>query len=118
MKGKEGSGGVSELLLLVRLLVSSGQRRITAHAHKRLADHAISLKAALEGLSTALVVEEYPNYYAGPAVLVLQPATDGRPLHVLWGMPKSGEQCAYMITAYRPDPQEWADGFLKRKPME
>ena len=109
---------MSELLLRVQTLVSSGQRRITAHAHKRLSDHAITLNAALDGLAAALVVEEYPHYYAGPAVLVLQHGTDGHPLHVLWGLPKSGEQIAYMITAYRPDPQEWADGFLKRKPME
>ena len=106
------------LLGLVRPLVQRGQRRITAHAHKRLVDHAIPLGTALEGLTAAVVVEEYPNYYAGPAVLVLQYDADDRPFHVLWGMPGSGEQCAYMVTAYRPDPQDWADGFLKRKPMK
>ena len=107
---------MSELLDEIKRLVGFDNRTITAHAHKRLADHSITLLNALEGVAGATELEAYPDYYAGPAVLCLQSDGDGRAIHVLWGMPATGEAHAYMITAYRPDPAHWTDGFRRRRP--
>ena len=107
---------MSSLLDSIRALVRSGAYRITAHGHKELVKDGILIETALAGIDDAIAIEEYPDYYAGPAVLVLQLDEDRRPLHVLWGTPKSGEETAYLITAYRPDPLKWQDGFLKRRP--
>jgi hypothetical protein len=107
---------VSGLLGEIKRLVASGNRTITAHAHKRLADHNVMLLDALEGVVGAVELETYPDYYAGPSVLCLQSDGDGHAIHVLWGMLASGGQHAYMITAYRPDPAQWTDGFTKRRP--
>jgi hypothetical protein len=95
---------VSGLLDKIRRLVASGNRTITAHAHKRLADHNVMLRDALEGVVGAIELEAYPEYYAGPALLCLQSDGNGQAIHVVWGMPAAGEPRAYMITAYRPDP--------------
>ena len=107
---------MSGLLDKIKRLVASGNRTISAHAHMRLADHSIMLLDALVGVVGAVELEAYPDYYAGPAVLCLQSDGDGRSIHVLWGMPATGEPRAYMITVYRPNPAQWTDGFKRRRP--
>jgi hypothetical protein len=107
---------VSALLESIQALVGSGAYRITAHGHKEMVDDRIGIEVAVIGIVDAIVVEEYPNYHAGPSVLVLQRDRDGRPIHVLWGMPKNGDRRAYLVTAYRPDPLKWQDGDLLRVP--
>jgi hypothetical protein len=46
----------------------------------------------------------------------LQQDRDGRPIHVLRGIPRHAVSPAVVITAYRPDPNRWTDGNLRRKP--
>jgi hypothetical protein len=60
------------------------------------------------------VVEEYPDYPKGSCILVLQQDKAGKPVHVLWGIPKGFDKPAVLITAYRPDPQRWNEDYLNR----
>ena len=103
------------LLEQIRELVVDGEIRISEHGYDELADDGLSAREAVAGIFEAAIVEGYPNYPKGPSVLVLQKARDGSPIHVVWGIPKGYNKPAVLITAYRPDPAQWNEHFMKRK---
>ena len=106
---------MSKTLRLVLELTARDEVRISEHGYDELIADDIFFDEILTGLLRAIVVEDYPDFTKGPAVLVLQPATDGRPLHVVWGIAKGTQTPAVLITAYRPDPDRWSDDFMTRK---
>jgi hypothetical protein len=73
-----------------------------------------TLDELLLGAGSAVVVEEYPDYPKGAAVLVLQRAVDGSPVHAVWGVPRGYDRPAVLVTAYRPDPNLWDETFTRR----
>ncbi|MBI2993012.1 MAG: DUF4258 domain-containing protein [Gammaproteobacteria bacterium] len=106
---------MSELLATIRKLVASRDVRISEHGFDELSDDGISVRDAVRGIHGAVEVEEYPASGRGPAVLVLEYDRDGQPIHVVWGIPKGHQAPAVLITAYRPDPAQWDDGFRRRR---
>lgn len=96
-------------------LVSIGQIRISAHGYDELAADNIGVDEILAGAENGIVVEDYPTYHKGPCVLVLQYDANAEPIHVLWGVPLNKSTPAVLVTAYRPDPDEWTTDFKARK---
>ena len=99
----------------IRELVRRGSVRISDHGYDELSADGILAREAIEGLSSAILVEDYPNYPKGACVLVRETVNDGRYIHAVWGMPKGETEPAVLITAYRPDADLWENDLLRRK---
>jgi hypothetical protein len=97
-------------------LIQDGEIVVSNHGYDELAEDSLTVREVLSGVYDAVVVEEYPVYPKGPCVLVLQRDASGKPVHVVWGIPKGSTSPAVLVTAYRPDANLWSADFLRRKP--
>jgi len=105
---------MSETLRRVQALVMSGAYEISRHGFRELAADDIKLEDVLAGVGAAVLVEDYPDNRSEPSVLVLQHDGSGRPVHVMWGVPKAIGTPAVLVTAYRPAPERWSSDLTRR----
>jgi hypothetical protein len=106
---------MSATLDSIRDLVRNGDIRVSSHGYDELAEDDVFVGDLVASIDEALVVEDYPSFGKGPCVLVLQHDRHGRPVHVVWGIPKGHSGPGVLVTAYRPDPTRWDDDYLRRK---
>jgi hypothetical protein len=105
---------MSDTFLRILDLVRQGEVRISSHGYDELAEDGLFATEIIGGTIRGIVVEDYPLFPKGSCVLVLQKDTYGNPVHALWGIPSGKKSPAVLITAYRPDPNQWSDDYRKR----
>ncbi|MBW6469510.1 MAG: DUF4258 domain-containing protein [Anaerosomatales bacterium] len=91
------------------------RRRVfwTYHANMRLAHRLVTRGEIHESAESYELIEAYPDDKYLPSYLVLaQGASD--PLHVLFAIDRAGDNVR-VVTAYRPNPDEWAPDFKTRR---
>ena len=95
-------------------LIAAGGVRLSEHGYDALAADGLGIDEILSGVPLAVVLEEYPDFPKGPAVLVLQLDADGNPVHAVWGIPRGYNSSVVLVTAYKPDPALWDSTFTRR----
>ena len=96
-------------LAFIQRCVRSRQMYWTYHVNMRLAGRFISRDDILSAVDSYAIIEEYPDDKYLPSYLVL-----GAGFHVLFAI-DNDEDNVRVVTAYRPDPDEWEPGFARRK---
>ena len=107
---------MSETFDRVRLLLRQRNVRVSRHGYVRLAARGMVIAEIIAGAEGGEPIEDYPDYFVGPAVLVLQRDGANQPLHVVWGIEKDTTEPAVIVTAYRPRPDQWSQDFKSRRP--
>ena len=106
---------MSNFLTRVQTLILRGEVRLSLHGFRELAADDIVLDDIIASVENAIMIEENLSFAKGPCVLVLQRDRENRPVHVLWGIPNEQSTPATLITAYRPSPERWFEGFMRRR---
>lgn len=99
----------------IRDLIRINKVLISNHGYDEMMYDGILFRDTIHGIAEGIVVEDYPEYYKGPCVLVLQKDRQDQPIHVVWGLPKSDPSHAVLVTAYRPDLERWESDFVRRR---
>ena len=107
-------GWMQALISTIQGLVRSGNLLISDHGFDELTNDGISVRDVVSGLGTAILIREYPDFQKGPRILVLENDTAGEPVHAVWGIPRGKSEPAVLVTAYRPNPEDWESNFVRR----
>lgn len=81
----------------------------THHVLTRMIQRGISREEVKAAIMTGEIIENYPEDYPHPSSLIL---SGKEALHIVCGMTDTE---LWIITAYRPDPQEWTPDFKTRR---
>jgi len=96
----------------IRQRISQAQFEFSRHAIDQSIVRQISLQEIREVISTAEIIENYPDDKYGPTVLLLGFTNAGRPLHIHLNTP--ARPILKIITLYQPSPALWIDFRFRR----
>ena len=102
-----------EPLGFIRRCLADGRIYWTYHVNMRLLARGIGRNDIMRAASVLQLVESYPDDKYLPSYLLLAQASPG-PLHLLCAVDVEGGNIR-IVTAYRPDPEEWEDDMTKRR---
>lgn len=103
----------TDALAFIRRCVRERKVYWTYHVNMRLAGRFISRDELLGSTESYEVIESYPEDKYLPSYLVWATSKDG-PFHVLFGADVDGDNLR-IVTAYRPNSEEWEPDLKTRK---
>jgi len=104
-----------EMQKVIREKGMAGLYRLTLHAEKERLMDQLTTDHIEQALSTAEVIEDYPEDKRGHSCLVLGWSSSG-PVHlVIGGLEGGGQAELVVITIYRPDLSQWEADWRTRK---
>jgi hypothetical protein len=100
-------------LKFIRRCVIRGQVFWTYHVNMRLRGRFITRQAILQANERYEIIDEYPKDKYLPSYLVYA-EYQGDIFHILFAVDLEGVNVR-IVTAYRPNPEEWEEGFRTRR---
>ena len=86
--------------------------RVAQHAHQEMVAEDTTLDEVLQAISTAQIIENYPEHRRGACCLLYGSTGKGRPLHVVC---TTTLPLLIMITVYEPKPPKWVTPIQRRQ---
>ena len=102
-----------DALEFIRRCAQERKVQWTYHVNMRLAGRYISRDDVLEATESYEIIESYPEDKYLPSYLV-RAGSDRDPFHVLFAVDVDGDNIR-IVTAYRPNPDEWESDLRSRK---
>ena len=93
--------------------IKANKFRITDLADEEASNDGISLIEVFETISTGEIIEQYPDDKPYPSCLIYSRLETGDPIHTVWAFNRA-TNAIVLITTYRPAPQRWIDGKIRR----
>lgn len=87
--------------------------RITDHADEEAYNDRIVLMEVFNTITPGEIIEQYPDDKPYPSCLVFSKLKGGDPIHTVWAFNQE-TQSSVLITIYRPDPEKWIGGKIRR----
>jgi hypothetical protein len=91
----------------VRVLCTNDTIVLTDHLLTRMRQRHIRFEDIKRAIAEGEIIEQYPADYPFPSCLI-----NAGNIHIVCSV---GEGRLYIITAYRPSPEQWESGGRKRK---
>lgn len=106
----------SDPIAFIQDCIRGGRVLWTYHVNMRLAGRFICRELILGAVETLELVEAYPDDKYLPSYLLLGRA-GAETLHLLVAVDLEGDNVR-IVTAYRPDADEWQDDLKTRRPKQ
>jgi hypothetical protein len=95
--------------------IEANRIRITDHADEEAYNDRLSFDEILASISGGEMIEQYSEDKPYPSCLILSKNVKDEPIHTVWAYNHEA-QSSVLITVYRPDPEQWIDGRIRRNP--
>jgi len=97
----------------IRLLATKDKLAFKKHSLIRMHERDIAADEVREILIRGQIIEDYPEDKPFPSCLISGSTIYKKPIHVV--VAEEDEEMLWIITVYQPNPEEWEDGFERRK---
>jgi hypothetical protein len=84
------------------------------HSTRRMFERGITPEDIENLLTNGIIIEQYPDDYPLPSILINGQTLTGEPLHAVIAI-NEPESKLIVVTAYKPNINKWINDFSRRK---
>jgi hypothetical protein len=93
--------------------IRKGKIRITDHAYEEAHNDDLTFDEIFTSVIQGEIIKDYPEDKPYPRCLIFGENFERESIHSVWAYNKKN-QWAVLITVYRPDPDKWINGKIRR----